>query len=76
MTPEEALIKLTALINRRKEADKRYREKHREELLAKRRQYYADNKEAMREKNTEYQRSHRAKKLTPETSATPLTTTG
>jgi hypothetical protein len=61
MTPEEALIKWTALTNRRKEADKKYREKNREELLAKRRQYYADNKDVMREKNTDYQRSHRAK---------------
>jgi hypothetical protein len=76
MTPEEALIKLTALINRRKEADKKYREKHREELLAKRRQYYADNIEAMREKNTAYQRSHRAKKSAPEASASTPTTTG
>jgi shikimate kinase len=76
MTPEEALIKLTALTNRRKEADKKYREKHRDELLAKRRQYYAENKDAMREKNTEYQRSYRAKKLAPEASTTPLTTTG
>ncbi len=76
MTPEEALIKWTALTNRRKEADKKYREKNREELLAKRRQYYADNKDVMREKNTEYQRSHRAKKSAPEASASPLTTTG
>jgi len=58
---EQEIAKLVALRNRIKEADKRYREKHVEDIKVKRKEFYEANKETIKEKNREYQRLYRAR---------------
>jgi|APGre2960657404_1045060.scaffolds.fasta_scaffold05813_6 hypothetical protein len=58
---EKEIAKLVALRNRIREADKRYREKHVEDIKIKRKQFYEANKETIKEKNREYQKLYRAR---------------
>jgi hypothetical protein len=62
----EGLAKLVQKREREREADKRYREAHKEELRRKSRERYEANKEMMRIRNAEYKRKERErKKLLP-----------
>ena len=58
---EQEIEKLLALRNRIREADKRYREKHVEEIKIKRKEFYEAHKETIKEKNKEYQKVYRVK---------------
>lgn len=58
---EEEIAKLVALRTRIKEADKRYREKHVEEIKVKRKKFYEAHKEIIKAKNREYQKLYRAR---------------
>ena len=58
---EKEIAKLVALKERIRGADKRYREKHVEEIKVKRKQFYEANKETIKVKNREYQKVYRAK---------------
>ena len=59
---EQEIAKLVAFRNRVKEADRRYREKHVEDIKVKRKEFYEANKETIKEKNREYQRAYRQRK--------------
>jgi hypothetical protein len=59
---DQEIAKLLALRERIRQADKRYREKHADKITENRKIYYEENKDAIREKNREYQRVYRAKK--------------
>jgi hypothetical protein len=65
-TPEEQFIEgLAKLVEKRekeREADKRYREAHKEELKQKSKERYEANKEVMRIRNAEYKRKERERK--------------
>jgi len=58
----EGLAKLVEKREKEREADKRYRETHKEELRQKSKERYEANKEEMRIRNAEYKRRERERK--------------
>jgi len=58
----EGLAKLVEKREKEREADKRYRETHKEELKQKNKERYEANKEEMRIRNAEYKRKERERK--------------
>jgi len=61
LTPEQAIAKLQEIKDKRRIAQSKYRETHREHVNSYRREWYERNKEVMRERGREYTRSYREK---------------
>lgn len=59
ITLEEALRQLNALRNKSREANRKYRETHTEQIKKHRAEFYEANKEEIRRRNAEYKRQQR-----------------
>lgn len=58
ITPDD-IRKFNEWKERTKEAQRRYRERHAEDIKKRRADFYEQNKELIRQKNTEYKRQQR-----------------
>jgi len=61
ITPEEAVRQYTLWKAKQKEAQRKYRETHKEAIAERRRNYYTAHVEEVRERNREYMRNVRQK---------------
>ena len=59
ITPEEALRQFTAWKERCREANRKYRQTHAEQIKKHRAEFYEANKEEVRRRNVEYKRLQR-----------------
>ena len=69
ITPEEALRQYSEWKAKQKEAQKRYRENHKEAIAERRKNYYTAHAEEVRERNKEYMRTVRQMKKQKESQA-------